>query len=837
MKRTLAVLGIILLGLFAADSFSGAQQSRPARTATTTSPKPQIPKAATASATPALMPLESQKALIKDYCSGCHNDTTRSGSMTLTALDLTHVDENAELAEKIIKKLRTGLMPPAIATRRPDRETALAFLKVLETQLDKSAALHPNPGTRPFQRLTRDEYARSVRELLGIDVDVDKYLPADTLSEGLDNIADTQSFSASLMEGYIRAASQISREALGDPNANASSNIFKVSRTASQLRHVEGAPFGTRGGISFVFNFPADGEYHFRALLHGDTEGTLFGNVPNEQLEISIDGERLALLTVDPTMAEETSEKGLNLTTDRLSVKAGSHRVSAAFVQGHSEIVEDIIAPIEHTLADIDIADNGEKTTYPHLREFEITGPFNVAGVSDTPVRRRVFTCRPLNQPEEKPCATKIVSDLARQAYRRPLNDEDMEGLMSFYEQGRKEGDFEAGIRMAIQVILTSPDFLLKVEAPPATAKPGQNYRIGDVALASRLSYFLWGNPPDDELIAAARQGRLKDPIVLEKQVRRMLADPRSEWLSTKFAGQWLQLADLLHFRPDPFYYPQYDYSLATSMLREVELFFDSIVREDRNVLDLITANYTFVDERLSLHYGIQPVRGTQFRRVELRDDYRRGLLGKGAILALTSVADRTSPVQRGKWVMSVLLGTPPPPPPPSVPQLDETPAVNSGKLLTVRERMETHRANPSCTSCHRMIDPIGLALENFDVTGQWRTWDKTYAISQAGVRIHTGGVPVDSTTVLYDGTPLNGPASLREAILKYSGAFTSTLTEKLFSFAIGRRVEYSDMPMIRAINREAAKNDNRFSSLILGIVKSPAFQMNRAQAEPSTAR
>jgi hypothetical protein len=783
------------------------------------------------------MTLDAQRTFLAQYCTTCHNDTAKTGGMTLTSLDLIHPERTGDLAEKVIRKLRTGLMPPATATKRPDPENAKLFRKTLEAQLDKAASLHPNPGTRSFQRLTRDEYARSVRQLLGIGVDVEKFLPADTLSDGLDNMVEAQAFSASLTEGYMRAAAQITRDALGDPNADATSAVYKLNRTESQLRHVDGAPFGTRGGISVLYNFPADGEYNFRALLHGDTEGHLYGNAANELIEVSIDGDRVALLSVDPTLSEETSATGLNLTTGRIFVRAGQHRVSAAFLQTHSEIVEDIIAPMEHTLASVDLALDGERTTYVHLREFEIKGPFNVSGISDNASRRKVFTCRPVAANEELPCATKIIRNLAREAYRRPLNDEDMEGLMSFYERGRREADFESGIRAAMQAILTSPDFLFKLEPVPAAVKPGQTYRIGDLAMASRLSYFLWGAPPDDDLVKTASQGRLKDPIVLEKQVQRMLVDPKATWLSTKFADEWLQLPDLLNFRPDPYYYPQYDHSLAESMLREVELFFGSIVREDRNVLDLLTGNYTFVDERLAQHYGIPGIRGSQFRRVDLTEDYRQGLLGKGAILAMTSVADRTSPVQRGKWVMTVLLGTPPPPPPPVVPKLDETPAVSSGKLLTVRERMETHRANPACASCHRMIDPIGLALENFDVTGQWRTWDKTYAISADGVRIHTAGVPVDATTKLYDGTALNGPASLRDGILKYSDAFISTLSEKLYEFAIGRRVESFDMPVVRSITRNAAMNNNRFSALVLGIVKSSAFQMNKAQPESTAAQ
>jgi hypothetical protein len=833
-RHTFTVLGGGFVCLLMLGSTSMTQQ-RPSGAPASSRSNTQAPQA-TNRPSDGLMTVDVQRQFIAQYCSGCHNDVARTGGMTLTSLNLEHPEQTAELAEKVIKKLGTGLMPPVTASRHPDRATAMSFVKTLETQVDRAAMLHPNPGTRLFQRLTRDEYARSIQQLLGIEIDVDKYLPPDTISEGLDNMADAQAFSASLMEGYMRAAAQVSREALGNPSADPTSAIFKLDRTAAQLRHVDGAPFGTRGGLSIMFNFPADGEYSFRILLHGDTEGHLYGNAPNEKIEVSIDGDRVALLDIDPTLSEETSATGLNLSTERIFVRAGPHRVSAAFPQTHSEIVQDIIAPMEQTLASVDLALDGERTTYPHLREFEIAGPFNVTGVSDNPVRRRVFTCRPVSPADELPCATKIVRDLAREAYRRPLTDEDMEGLMTFYEQGRKQGDFETGIRTALQVILTSPDFLFKLEQLPKTTEPGQNYRVADLALASRLSYFIWGKPPDDELIKTAAQGRLKDPQVFERQVRRLLEDPQSAWLSTKFATEWLQLRDLLSFRPDPYYYPQYDHRLAESMLQEVQLFFDSIVREDRNVLDLLTANYTFVDERLATHYGIPAVRGSRFRRVELTDDYRRGLLGKGAILALTSVADRTSPVQRGKWVMTVLLGTPPPPPPPAVPKLDATPALSSGKLLTVRERMEMHRANPTCASCHRMIDPIGLALENFDVTGQWRTWDKTYALSADGVRIHTQGVPVDANTTLFDGTPLNGPASLRQGILSHSDAFISTLTQKLMAFAIGRRVEYFDMPYVRAIMRDGARDNNRFSALVLGIVKSPAFQMNRAQSDNTAA-
>ena len=779
------------------------------------------------------MSLEEQGEFIAEYCSHCHNPVDLFGGMTLTDLDLAHPEQNAELAEKVVGKLKTGLMPPA-GEYRPDKDPLDAFARALEIRLDEAAAQGPNPGSRGFQRLTRDEYANSIKHLLGVEVDVAKYLPADMLSEGMDNIADSQPLSASLMEGYMRAAGEITNQALGDPNATPTSVMFKATRLASQLEHVPGTPFGTRGGMSVMHNFPADGEYDVRVLLFATATGRFFANVEDEEVEVSLDGERISLLEVDPEMSE-ADETGLNLTTGRLFVKAGPHRVAVAFVNKHSPIVEDDIREIAQTMVDSDAPNTNDLTIYAHLREFEISGPFNVSGVSDSAPRRAVFNCRPLGRAEETPCAREIIRGLARKAYRRPVTDEDMEGLMLFYAQGReKGGDFESGIRSALHAMLTSPYFVFKFEVPPTDVAAGQSYYVGDLALASRLSYFVWGTPPDDELVDLADQGRLQDPAVLEAQVRSMLADPRSIWLSEKFANLWLHLPDLMNIEPDPFYFPFYDHTLALALEREAELFFDSVVREDRNVLDLITADDTFVNERLADHYGIPNVRGGQFRRVTVADDYRRGLLGKGAILTMTSNADRTSPVLRGKWVLQVLLGTDPPPPPPVVPSLEETEAVDSGKVLTVRERMQSHRSNPACSSCHRMIDPLGLALENFDVTGRWRTWDKTFALDDEGLRIHSAGIPIDSTTELYDGTPLDGPATLRQGILRYSDTFIQGLTQKLMSFAIGRRIEFFDMPAIRAITREAARNDHRFSSLVLGIVNSPPFQMN-TEAEPAT--
>jgi hypothetical protein len=841
MSKRLVILGVVLLCLVAVVGINLAQRSPAQAPAVRTAPKAAVPasqttaKRAASAARPAAtgMPVEAQQALVKRYCSGCHNEKLKSGNMSLTELDLAHAEKNPELAEKVIRKLRVGLMPPA-GMPRPDAATLKSFVTTLEGTMDREAELHPNPGTRGFQRLTRTEYGRSIQELFGIEEDVEALLPPDSLSgEGFDNLADAQGFSATLTEGYMRAAARVTKDALGDPKAAPVSEIFQLSRQASQNAHVEGAPLGTRGGTAVVYNFPADGEYSFRSLLYPNSVGSLLGsNIAGEQLEVSIDGTRAALLDVNQRMSE-SQPTGLNLTTGRIFVKAGPHLVASAFIDRHSGLLDDHITPIENELAAIDAGDTGMMTILPHLREFEISGPFNVTGVSDFDSRRRVFTCRPSSESEELPCATKIVKELAGRAYRRPVTTEDLEGLMTFYDRGRKNGDFESGIRMATQAILTSPKFIFRFEQVPATVKPGEIYRVSDLDLASRLSYFLWNTLPDAELISVANQGKLKDPAVLEKEVRRMLRDPRSETLATKFAGQWLHLPDLDSFNPDNHSYPEFDRSLAESMKRETELFFDSIVREDRNVLDLLTGDYTFVNERLARHYGIPNIVGSQFQRVQLTDPNRYGLLGKAAILTLTSVAERTSPVYRGKWVMVVIFGTPPPAPPPAVPKLEETAAVADGKPLTVRERMEAHRKNEPCSTCHRMIDPIGLALENFDVTGLWRTMDKTASINDAGLRVRSPGIPIDTSTKLFDGTPVDGPISLRNAILNHSDAVIQNLTEKLLAYAIARKIEYFDMPTIRAITREAAKNNNRFSSLVLGIVKSSAFQMNRA--EPAT--
>ena len=642
------------------------------------------------------------------------------------------------------------------------------------------------------------------------------------------------------MEGYLRAAERISRSAVGDPASDASETTYSIPRTASQLDYVLGAPIGTRGGLAIEHIFPASGDYIFKALLHSTPTGQLYGStVDNEQLEISIDGRRVALLPIDPLISE-SDPNGMQLQSEPVYIAAGTHTVAAAFIEHGSGPVDDIIAPIEHTLADTQIGSAYGVFTLPHLRRLTIGGPFDTTGLDATESRARIFTCRPTAQDEELACAEEILSRIATRAYRRPLEDNDLEGLMSFYIAGSESGNFESGIKTALQAILASPHFLFRLErsAPPteharggdddraagnADALPPTVFPIDDLALASRLSFFLWGTVPDQELIDLASAGELSKPETLAQQARRMIADPRARALSTRFASQWLRLQDLEKVHPDALRYPQFDQTLAEAMREETLQLFDSIVKEDASLLELLSANYTFVNERLARHYGLPNVAGSHFRKVPLEDPERRGLLGHGSILTLTSHANRTSAVLRGKWVMEVLLGSPPPPPPPDVPDLEATEEKVDGRILTVRERMEEHRSNPSCNSCHRIIDPIGLALENFDVTGAWRTKE--------------GDSPVDASGRLYDGRQISSPSDLREALLDRPVALATTFTENLLAYAVGRRVEYHDMPTVRQITSSARDNEYRISSFIVGVVLSDPFRMTSLPTREPAAR
>ncbi|HXG90719.1 MAG TPA: DUF1592 domain-containing protein [Vicinamibacterales bacterium] len=818
-----AVLGIALVG----GQAPGARAQQAPATAAASQPaaaqpgaaKPATPRMAAAHGgiEPTLpMTAHAQTAVIKQYCATCHSERGKAGGLSLAGFDAAQTMGHVDVAEKMIRKLRAGMMPPAGA-KRPEGEALANLASALESRIDRAAALNPNPGSRPFQRSNRAEYARAVRDLLGIEVDVNTYLPPDTISNGFDNVADAQTLSPTLMEGYLRAASQISRLAVGDRSATATSVTYKISRAKSQMAHVDGAPIGTRGGVSEVHVFPADGAYIFKVAMHYEPLGGLVGRSTmstfgiKEEVEVSVDGERVALLELNTRMSESDPKNNLEPQTVPIQVSAGPHRVSAAFIQKFEAVSDDLVMPLENTLADVSIGQG--ITLLPHMRELRVIGPSVVTGVSDTPSRRRIFSCRPTTAAEEAGCARDIVKRLAAQAFRGPVNGDELNSLVAFYHDGRTRNDFETGIRLAVQAILASPRFVFRFEEAPTTIRAGQSYRISDSDLASRLSFFLWQSMPDAELHKLAADRTLRAPGMIEKQIKRMLADPRAESLSTRFAGQWLRLQDLDKVSPDYLQYPQYDDRLAQGFKRETELFFDSLVREDRSLLDLLTADYSFVNERVAAHYGIANVSGSHFRRVTLPEN-RRGVLGHGSILVLTSNSDRTSPVYRGKWVMEVLLGSPPPPPPPNIPELDEVKATGGGRTLSVRERMEEHRKNPTCNSCHRVIDPLGLALENYDPTGAWRIKDNEVTVDPAGV--------------LYDGSKIDGPASLRAALLRHKDAVVLSFTESLMTYALGRRVEGYDMPAIRAIVRDAAKNNYKMSSFINGVIKSSAFQMGR---------
>ena len=811
MRPLTAVLLTSLLGL---TILTAAEQAAPTPAPRAASPAAQAPAAPVAPMTSRAVPTTSpaaapadHNALLKQYCVTCHSDRAKAGGLSLASFDTSKPTSDVVVAEKMIRKLRAGMMPPSGA-KRPDEAALTSLTTALETQIDRAASA-TRSGGRVFQRLNRAEYARAVRDLLALDIDVSGLLPADTISAGFDNVSDSQMFSPTLMEAYLRAASKVTSLAVGDSDAESGEALYLVPKTSSQMERVEGAPFGTRGGVSVIHTFPADGEYVFRMQLHGNADGFLFGGpATGEQAEVSIDGERVAVVDVAPRMADVTG--GLALKTPVIHVTAGPHRVSAAFIRRFEGPVNDLIAPIDHTLADTQIGVSHGITTLPHLKDLAIVGPQKVTGISDTPSRRKIFACRPTSPSEEQACAARIVRDLATQAFRRPVTTRDFDRLMAFYKDGRADGDFEYGVSSALEAILASPQFLFRLEPVPATATAGQPYRLDDLALASRLSFFIWGSGPDAALMKAATAGTLSAPGALDRQVRRMLADPRSDALAKRFGAQWLRLADVEQILPDAILFPYFDRSLGRAMVTETELFFDSLVREDRTVLDLLTADHTFVNGRLARHYGIPNIVGNEFQRVTVPDE-RRGLLGKGSVLLLTSVADRTSPVMRGKWVMEVMMGSPPPPPPPNVPGLEETKATGATRMLTVRERMEQHRANPACRSCHRVIDPLGLALENFDVTGKWRIKDN--------------GAPVDPTGELYDGTPMDGPAGLRKALLKHQDVFVLSFTESLLTYALGRRVEAEDMPMVRRIVREATANHLKISALVQAIVRSPAFR------------
>ena len=768
------------------------------------------PALVTGTTTPApTPPRDDPTQVVEEYCTGCHNPRRLLGNLSLVGFDVARAADRAEVAERMIRKLRAGMMPPPGA-RRPAGDTLAALARTLEETVDAVAATRPFVGSRPFQRLNRAEYARVVHDLLGLTVDPEEWLPADRISHGFDNIATEQTLSATLMDAYLSAASEIARRAVGDRDAATSATTYANPPSVSQheWERAPGAPFGTRGGISVLHSFPADGEYVFTmTFMSGWGERY-------DDIDVSVDGERLALVRYGGNI-DFQGRKGFPVRTEPLHVRAGERRLTAAFVRKMDGPYEDLIRPNDWSLTGTETSYG--QTSLPHLMSLTVEGPHNPTGVSDFEARRRIFTCRPTSADEAEPCAREIVARLAGDAYGRDPSGDEVADLLGFYRLGSQDGGFEAGVRTALVAILSSPHFLFRMERQPPGVRPGETYPLGAEDLAARLSFFLWGAAPDDELAAAARAGALADPAGLEEQARRMLADPRSEALATRFGSLWLRLQDVERVSPDAFRFPNYSRQLARAMRRETELFFHDLVRGDRSLLDLYRADYTFVNERLARHYGIDGVHGEAFRRVAYPNERRRGVLGHGSTLVQTSLGNRTSPVLRGKWVMEVLLGTPPPPPPPGIPELEEIEGARDGRPLTTRERLEMHRADPRCASCHNLIDPIGLALDNFDVTGRWR--------------LREDGAVLDTRGTFYDGTEIGTVPELAQVLLKRPIPLARRFTESLMAYALGRNVEYRDQPAVRAIVGAAAENDYRMSWFVVGVVTSDAFRMKQAPA------
>ncbi len=811
--------GLVCLG---AAASAGAAQTGPSLAAV----RAWEPAAEAVETSRAATVATEHNATLRTYCMVCHNDRMRTGNMSLADFDAADAPASAELAEKVISKLQLGMMPPPGA-RRPEEDALLEIAVSLEDQLDASAAANPNPGRRSFQRLNRAEYSAAIEDLLALPVDAADYLPQDTLSANFDNIADVQLLSATLMDSFLRAASEISRLAVGDPDAAAAEKGYHVSRWASQLDQVEGAPYGTRGGLVVDHVFPADGEYRFRVAFHHETTGAIVGSGSSslhtydapEQVEISIDGKRVALLDVGRWM-HVSDPDGVNLRTEPIFVKAGPRRLAAVFPKHFEGPVLDLISPHDWSLASTATSRTYGIHNVPHLRDLFITGPFDPTGVSATPSRERIFSCRPLAAEEARDCAEEILGRLGRLAYRGSLSEENLDALLALYDAGEAEAGFEEGIRMGIEGMLASPNFVFRIEEPVDPREAAYGYRLSGLDLASRLSFFLWGTIPDEELLDVAVSDQLHEPEVFEAQVLRMLRDPRSKALASRFASQWFRLQDLEKMNPVVRFFPDFHQQLKTAMVEETERFFHHLVAEDRSIFELFTADYTFVNERLAHHYGIEGVSGPEHRMVRYPDDMRRGIFGHGSMLTLTSHPYQTSAVLRGKWIMEVLLGSPPPPPPPDVPELEAPEGGETVRELTAREALEIHRDNPACRSCHRMMDPIGLAMEQFDVTGR--------------LRVKDAGQPVDASGEFYDGTAITDVRDLRAALLKRPVPMLRTFTENLMAYALGRRVEHYDQPRIREIVREAEASDYRMSAFILGVARSPAFQeKGRAPAEP----
>ena len=771
----------------------------------------------------AVAAVSSERALLDQYCVTCHSDRLETGGLSLESVDVTDVGAHPDVWERVVRKLRAGAMPPR-PRPRPDRATYDQLVTSIETALDRAAAATPNPGrTETFRRLSRTEYQNAVRDLLALDVDVTALLPRDDVSFGFDNV-NAGGLSPTLMERYLSSAQKVSRLAVGSHLPAPGSRVVIVPADRTQEDHVNGLPFGTRGGTVVAHTFPADGEYEIQVRLQRNRNENVEGLTEPHDVEVTLDGARLQLFTMEPSenkvlqadatyYADEGIDNHLNV---RLAVTAGPHLVGAAFIKKNSALIETTRQPY-HAHYNMD----RHPRQQPAVRSVSVIGPFDPSGIGDTPSRDRIFSCRPPTEQtadttSAEECAVSIIATLARRAYRRPVTVEDLDQLVSFYRTGQTAGGFEAGVETALRALLASPEFLFRIERDPEGLAPGTAYHVTDLELASRLSFFLWSSLPDDELLALASAGRLRDGSILDAQVCRMLADPRAATLTTNFAAQWLHLRNLDAARPDARLFPDFDDNLRQGFRRETEMLFQSVVDDDRSVVDLLTADYTFVNERIARHYGIPNVYGDHFRRIALPEGSpRAGLLGHGSVLTVTSYATRTSPVLRGKWILENLLGTPPPPPPADVPPLEE----NKSRLhaVSMRDRMEAHRRNPACAVCHRIMDPAGLSMENFDAIGRWRD-------VQAGAAIDaSGSLPGGETFV--------GAAGLRGALLDRPDVFVGTMTEKLLTYALGRGLDHADAPDVRGIVRAASEHDYRFSSIVLGVVRSAPFQMRRSES------